>query len=300
MQPTVQDLGRPGLAAIGVPPGGAADALALRLGNRLLGNPDHAAGLELPLSGGLFTFDADAHVVVLGGLAEITLDGAPAELGAVLRVPAGRPLQVGRVVKGARAYLLVRGGLAVPAVLGSASTLLRAGFGGWQGRALRVGDVLPVGEPAGPVFRDDLPRAWRAMLESVRDRRILRAMPGPHAAPGVRAPLWTDEFTVTPRSDRAGLRLSGPPVPSPFAGNMPSEAMAPGSVQVPEDGQPILLMPDGPTTGGYPVAACIAEVDLPTLGQLPPLAKIRFEHVTLHQARELWLEREAMLAREDP
>ncbi len=296
MQTTVQDLGRPGRAALGVPPGGAADPVALRLGNRLLGNPEGAAGLEMPLIGGLFAFDADAHAVILGGQADIHLDGAPAPSGAVLRVPAGRPLRVGRVAFGARAYLCIRGGLAVPAVLGSASTLLAAGFGGHQGRALRAGDAIPLGTPAGPTLRESLPPAWRAQLESVRDRRTLRAIPDPHAPAG---PLWTEAFTVTPRSDRAGLRLSGPALPSPFGGSMPSEGMSVGSLQVPADGRPILLMPDGPTTGGYPVAARIAEVDHPTLGQLPPLATIRFEQVTLDQARELWRQREAMLARED-
>lgn len=300
MQSTVQDLGRPGRASLGVPLGGAADPLSLRIGNRLLANPEGAAALEMTLSGGVFTFDRDADVVVIGGEAPVHLGDAPANAALPLRVPAGAFLRIGRIHAGARLYLCVRGGLDVPPVLGSASTLLAAGFGGHDGRALRAGDALDVGPPSSDAPRAALPESWRAELLDARERRTLRALPGAHAPAfrGADRLLYVDEFVVTPQSDRAGLRLQGPVVPSPYAGRMISEGMTVGAVQIPENGQPILLMPDGPTTGGYPVAACIAEVDLPTLAQLPPLARVRFERVTLEEARALWSAREALLAEE--
>lgn len=291
---TVQDQGRPGFSALGVPRGGAADPLSLRAANRAVGNPDDAAGLEMTMIGGRYAFDGPARVAVVAGGAEISIAGAPVPEGEPQIVGAGQEVRVGRITRGFRAYLAVRGGVEVPRVFGSSSTNPSSAFGGVAGRPLRAEDVLPVGGVVAPERPVD--RAWRTALSEGWDRRVLRAVDGPHAAGfGAAGEFWNGSFTVTSRSDRAGLRLAGPKVTGGGTGRMVSEGMMVGAVQVPPDGHPIILMPDGPTTGGYPVVAVVAGVDLATLGQLPPNAAVRFERVTVEGARALWAARERLL-----
>lgn len=310
MLTTVQDFGRDGHGALGVPSGGAADPLSFRLGNRLVGNHDNAPALEMTLTGGAFLFDHDATIVLAGGDLAASIEpsdthtpptpptSAPRPITPWSAVPVhpGDRLRTGPISRGVRAYLCIAGGLAVPSVLGSASTHLAGGFGGFHGRALRAGDQL--GFHTAPPRR--VPAALsdhaRTLARESLDRRTLRAFPGPHTAQFDSSSLfWSSPFTVTTHSDRVGLRLEGPAVPSRAAGRMRSEGMPCGAVQVPENGQPIILMVDRPTTGGYPVIACIATADLPTLGQLRPRDTVRFQPVTLAEARELFHERERRL-----
>jgi biotin-dependent carboxylase-like uncharacterized protein len=293
---TVQDLGRPGFTALGVPAGGAADPLLLRAGNFAVGNAPGDAALELTMVGGRFAFDRAARIVLASVGAELWADGTPAPAGEVLDIGAGREVRVGRITGGFRAYLCIAGGVAVPRVFGSASTDPTSGFGGVGGRVLRAGDALELAGPPDAGGSGRIPPAWRAAVADHCGRRVLRAVAGPHAdaVPGA-ADFWSGAFTVTSRSDRAGLRLEGPSIPTTAGGRLASEGMMPGAVQVPQGGQPIILMPDGPTTGGYPVVAVVAAVDLPALGQLPPHARVRFEPVPCEQARALWAARERSL-----
>jgi len=288
---TIQDLGRPGHSAMGVPGGGAADTMSLRLGNRLVGNDPGAPAIELTLTGGVFLLEGDARVAVTGARVHGTIEGAgsPAQAWrgwSCVEVRGGELLRIGAAEQGCRAYLCIGGGVRVPNVMGSASTLLGAGFGGHDGRALKRGDLVE--------FRGARPAVACAMSESgallaheVHARRVIRAVPGAHAAAfnleGA-AIFWGSSFSVSEHSDRVGLRLRGPSVASPLGGRMVSEGMMWGAVQVPEDGRPIVLMCDHPTTGGYPVIACVASVDLPVLGQLRPRDEVRFEAVTVEQA----------------
>lgn len=284
---TVQDLGRPGHRASGVPLGGAMDPFALRVANLLVGNPESAAALELTLFGPDLAFDHDT-LVALGGA---DFGGPPPWEPVVVR--AGEPLRLPRARRLCRGYLAVAGGIDVPPVLGSRSTCVRAGFGGHAGRVLRDGDELPV-----PVCsRRPVGRWWLAPA----------ALPAYSAAPEVRVVrgAQADEFgpqlagaafTVTPQSDRMGVRLSGAPLSRGGVGELPSATVVPGTIQVPPDGQPIVLMADAQTIGGYPQVAHVIGVDLPLVAQLRPGDRVRFREVSLAEAHALLRAAERNLA----
>ncbi|MCC6426407.1 MAG: biotin-dependent carboxyltransferase [Phycisphaerales bacterium] len=301
MLSTVQDNGRPGWSAMGVPVGGAVDRLSLVVGNRLVGNADHTAGIEMTLTGGVFAFDDEASAAITGAESAVSIVGAdgverPGIGWSRLHIAAGESLKIGGMARGARAYLCIGGGIAVEPVMGSASTYLIAGFGGFEGRALRRGDRVPLGEAASA---GGIGEHVIAMARSAITQHTLRAVDGAHAAafndPSV---FWDRLFTVSNRSDRVGVRLEGPKVESPMGGRMTSEGMMWGAIEVPADGSPIVLMADHPTTGGYPVLACIAEIDLPALGQLRPRDVVRFERISVQTARGLLRERRRQLQRE--
>ena len=288
MLTTVQDLGRPGHRAAGVPLGGPMDPFALRVANLLVGNPEDAATLECTLLGPELVFSADT-VIAVGGA---DFEGLAAWQPKV--VHAGERVKLGAVKQGCRGYLAVAGGIDVPVVLGSRSTYLRAGFGGFQGRALRDGDALTVKDVA------------RRMMDHWRiDARIL---PGYSASPTVRVvrgaqldefggALFAAEFKILPQSDRMGIRLGGAKLTRiGGAVELVSSAVAPGTVQVPPDGQPIVLMADAQTIGGYPQAAQVISVDLPLVAQLRPGDRVKFAEVTLEEAHKLAFIREHVLA----
>lgn len=274
---TVQDLGRVGLAHLGVARGGAADPVSLRVANLLVGNPPHLAALEITLAGATLRFVRDALVATAGADADLRVDGRVVAGWQPVAVLAGQVLELGEVQGGARTYLAVRGGLAVPAVLGSASTHLAGGFGGVEGRALRAGDVLPFGPPPPPVTR-------RAGRVSARTRSflvgtsVLRVLPAAHLCASELAGLLAATFTVSPRSDRTGVRLAGPRLPATTAALL-TEGVPTGAVQLPPDGHPILMLADHPTTGGYLQLATVIAADLHLLGQLRPGNAVRFRLV---------------------
>lgn len=288
MLTTVQDLGRPGHRAAGVPLGGAMDVFALRVANQLVGNAEDAAVLECTLLGPELGFGADT-VIAVGGA---DFEGLAAWQPRLVR--AGERVKLGAVRSGCRGYLAVAGGIDVSVVLGSRSTYLRAGFGGFEGRALRDGDRLKV-----PDVTRHLTNHWRI------DARIL---PGYSAAPTVRVvrgaqldefggALFAAEFRILPQSDRMGIRLGGDKLTRiGGAAELVSSAVAPGTVQVPPDGQPIVLMADAQTLGGYPQAAQVISVDLPLMAQLRPGDRVKFAEVTLEEAHQLAFVREHVLA----
>ena len=265
---TVQDLGRFGWAHFGVSASGAADALALRAGNLLVGNAENAAGLEMTLVGGAFEFECDAVIALTG-----SDFGAGLPLWAPVAVKAGCVIRCGATRSGARCYLTVRGGLSVLRTMGSASTHLATGVGG---RALRRGDLLPVGDDA---VRQ--PRRAAAPPRFPRDA-ALRVTRGPQAE-WFGEELYRGTWMVTEESNRMGLRLRGKPIPSP-AGHMLTEGVALGAVQAPPDGQPIILFVEHQTTGGYAKPANVISADFWRLGQLRPRALVAFEPVTIEQA----------------
>lgn len=292
MLTTVQDLGRFGHLEMAVPESGAADGLSLRLGNRMLGNPEQAAGLEFTLTGPTVCFSADTWVVVTGGE---TKEGRGVRGCEPVRCRAGEPLVVGALEAGARGYVCVAGGVDVALVLGSRSTLMGAGFGGQDGRALRAGDALPIGAAVTGKLRVDAERA-RAWLRGVHGRRTIRVVDGLHAdgfSEAARQAFFGSWFEVSERSNRTGMRLGGDTVVLPERGGVWSEPTANGCVQVPGDGRPIVLGPDRPTTGGYPVIACVIAADLPVVGMLRPRERIRFERVEVADAARIWAEQEA-------
>jgi KipI family sensor histidine kinase inhibitor len=289
---TVQDLGRPGYGHLGVPHSGAADAAGLRLANRLAGNPDGAAGIEFTLGRAALAFPAGAVVAVTGAPVPLTVQGPPAggaapgdvAHGDAFEVPAGGVLRMAAPAVGLRSYLAVRGGVGVPPVLGSRSADLRSGLGP---AALRRGDVLPVGDDpataAGGVAAQPVavqPAAVQpTVLPVAGEPSVLRVIPGPRDdwfAPGALRQLCAATYVVTPASDRTGLRLDGPALPSAGRGELLSEGVAAGALQVPHGGKPILLLADHPVTGGYPVIATVLSADIGLAAQLRPGSKLRF------------------------
>ena len=280
---TVQDLGRFGFGAVGVSPGGAADALALRVANLLVGNLAGAAGLEITLLGPRLRFDAPATIALAGADLGPRLAGAAVPMHVRLEVPGGAELAFVGGAAGARSYLAIAGGVAVPAVLGGASTDLRGGFGGFAGRALRAGDRLAIGTPSLPAGALLGPPPPALLSRSA----ILRVLPGVHVelfSEASRQLLWESEFEVRSDSDRMGVRLAGPSLALLAPRELVSEGVAPGAVQVPSGGAPIVLGVDHPSTGGYPQIAHVISADLPRLAQLRPHQRIRFAPVDLAEA----------------
>lgn len=274
---TVQDLGRPGLAHLGVPASGAADAASLRRANLLVGNAGDTAGLEVTLGRLAVRFAADAAVAVTGAPVPVSLSARGGEAGhdTAFAVTAGSVLRLGAPAAGLRSYLAVDGGIDVPPVLGSRSADRLSGLGP---EPLRPGDRLRLGPARSPLERPllDGPRAVGS------DPVVLRAVAGPRDdwfSADALATLEAASYRVSPASGRTGLRLHGPPLPrSPGRpGELRSEGVATGSLQVTHDGQPILLLADHPTTGGYPVIAVVVAADLRFAAQLRPGGQVRFE-----------------------
>jgi antagonist of KipI len=277
-QTSVQDLGRFGYAHLGVAASGAADALALRAGNLLVGNAENAAALEMTLVGGTFEFETAAVVALTG-----SDFGAGLPLWTAVEVAAGTILRSGASRSGARGYLAVRGGIAVPKVLGSASAHLMTGVGG---QALRKGDVLPIGSEA-------VRGARKQAVTAPTAETPLRVTAGPQAA-WFGDELYGATYQVLEESNRVGLRLKGPAITSP-AGHMLTEGVALGAIQIPPGGQPIVLFVEHQTTGGYPKPANVISADLWRVGQLRPRDQVQFQLVSIEQALELLREQEEWL-----
>lgn len=291
---TVQDLGRPGYGPLGVSASGAADALALRVGNLLVGNPEKSAGLEMTLLGGSFVFVREAAVALTGSDFGAKLDGQPAPTWSGFSVRAGQTLACGPTRSGARSYLCVSGGIEVPLFLGSASTHVLSGLGGFEGRPLRKGDTLRIGASDGP-------RRLTACVP-FEPRKILRVTRGPQQewfSNSARDVFFSCVYRVTEESNRMGLRLDGPAIECPTKGSMITEGVSLGAIQIPAAGQPIILFVEQQTTGGYPKIANVIAADLPSVGQLRPRDEIRFELVTPAVARKLICEQEELLRSEE-
>ncbi|HEY4710941.1 MAG TPA: biotin-dependent carboxyltransferase family protein [Candidatus Acidoferrales bacterium] len=292
---TVQDLGRPGFGPDAVSPSGAADPVSLRLGNRLVNNDESAAGLEMTLLGGTFIFPEGAILAVTGSDFGAILDDVPLELGTSAEVLPGQMVRLGATSSGARCYLCVQGGIAVRPFLGSASTHLLSGLGGFEGRPLRKADVVEVG-PATKTFRKRTiaPQAW----ENLSRRKVLRVTPGPQVdwfSESSQDSFYAGTYRVGEQSNRMGLRLEGPAVSQRDSSQMITEGVSLGAVQVPTAGSPIILFVEQQTTGGYPKIANVISADLHRLGQLRPRDEIRFERVMFDTARSLLIEQEKLL-----
>lgn len=306
---SVQDLGRHGQRQLGICPGGALDVLALRLANRLAGNADGAAGLELTMGGCELRFETDTRIALVGGDFGARLDGTPLWPCWSVPVAAGQTLRLaganaaGAKKAGLRSWLAVAGGIDVPPVLGSRSTDLKAGFGGHEGRALRKGDRLALGastldaaqrarRPFGLRAPDWGPEEGDAAI-------ALRVMPGPEFEQytlAARDLLWSERWRITPQSNRMGSRLAGAELKRKRSGDMLSSAVIPGTIQVPPSGQPIILMGDAQTTGGYPRIGVVIRADLWKLAQAPLNGKLRLVRVDMTQALAAWAAQQRYLA----
>ena len=291
---TVQDCGRWGLQARGVPPAGPMDPWAHRLANALVGNRDTAATLEITLMGPELEFEDERFVAVAGAHFAIDVDGKGQTPNSAFLVPAGARLHLGQRRAGARGYLAVSGGIAVPEVLGSRSTHLVSRMGGMAGRALAAGDSLPLGERGNPRPGQ---RGEVSLPPSGQPARI-RVLPGPHTdrfSPGAMDVLQSSAYTVARESDRMGFRLTGPRIPHSNGADIISDATPVGALQVPASGQPVLLMADRQTTGGYPNLATVISADIGLAGQLAPGDTIQFEACTLQEALAALIKQERAL-----
>jgi len=271
LRSTVQDLGRPGYADLGVPRSGAADAGSLRLANRLVGNPEEFAGIETTLLGVDLDFHSGRWVAVTGAVCPVTIDGRAADPCRPQYVPAGATLRIGTATRGVRSYVAVAGGIAVAPVLASRSTDTLSGIGP---PPLADAMRLPLGPPGGQPSAVDI--APRPMLPPTARVRLV---PGPRddrfTEASLRA-LTTTTYRVTVDSDRIGVRLRGAALAGRHPGGLPSEGVALGAVQVPPDGQPLVFLADHPTTGGYPVVGVVHPADLWQVAQAAPGTAVRF------------------------
>ena len=285
---TVQDAGRPGYRASGMPVAGAMDRLALAAANLLAGNGPGAAALESTVVGGTFRFEVEAIVALAGAELPASLDGQPISTGTPFLAPAGATLTLGVATRGVRTYLAVRGGIDVPVLLGSRSTYVRAGFGGHEGRALRAGDRLPIGavrgaaSPTAALLPAELPA-----LAAPGSTVTLRVIPGPQEDlfhPEGLETLHGATWKVTTQNDRMGYRLDGPPVRLRGAADIVTDAVVPGAVQVSGDGKPMVLMVDCQTTGGYAKPFAVIGPDLRRLAQARAGDGVRFLRCTQEEA----------------
>ncbi|WP_314505699.1 urea amidolyase family protein [uncultured Microbacterium sp.] len=274
---TVQDLGRPGAAALGVAPSGALDRGAARTANRLVGNAEGAAVIEVTMGGFRATAGRDHWFAVAGAWGPIRLAGIEIDPYEAHAWPAGAELHLDWFAHGARAYLAVRGGIEAAQALGSRSTDVLAGIGAAH---VQAGDALRVGEATAPI-----PVAALAPWGAPHDDELeVELAPGPRAewfTASARRRLFDAVWTVTNDADRVGMRLDGPPLERERPGELPSEGMVPGALQVPPSGRPTILLADGPVTGGYPVIAVATDAALDLLAQARPGTRLRFRHARL-------------------
>ncbi len=280
---TVQDLGRYGYAHLGISPGGAADPLSFRIANLLVGNDENAPALEMTLLGPTLAFKEGAVVAIAGADCDCQVDTAEAPINAALDLAPGTVLQCGSITSGARCYLAVQGGFEVPLVMGSASTFAPGHFGGLQGRRLQKGDVLQIGR------HDSFPvRSLRpGSLDALRAPGRLRVTKGSQHdwfGPDAFETLFSTAYIVGEKSDRAGLRLQGAAVRPREPSELLTDGVPLGAIQVPPDGQPIILFVDQQTTGGYPKIANVIAADVHRVGQLRPGDEVRFAEVSIAEA----------------
>jgi antagonist of KipI len=296
---TVQDLGREGFGPMGISPSGAADPIALRLGNRLVGNAEGAAGLEMTLLGGTFVFQNGAVFALTGADLGTTLDGVAVPLWTSVEANEGQILRTGATRSGARCYLCVAGGIDEEPFLGSLSTHLLSGLGGHESRALRKGDSLKIGAAK---RRFQKRTVARKALERLQPRKRLRATPGPQCdsfSEIAKKAFYSNVYRVAEESDRMGLRLEGTPLPIDSHGEMITEGVSLGALQITPAGLPIILFVEQQTTGGYAKIANVISADFCSLGQLRPRDEIRFELVDWETARQLLIEQEKLLASDE-
>ncbi len=296
---TVQDLGRYGFQRYGVPVSGAMDVYALRLANILLGNDEDCAALEMTLIGPKLEFLEDTTIAISGANLAPRLNGHPAPMWRAFRVRRGSLLTFDGPIVGKQTYLALPGGIDVPVQMGSHSTYVRAGLGGFEGRTLQTGDRVSAlrqddnQQPNPATIPDEL-------VPQRLDERPLRVVMGPQSdafTPEGIAAFFSGTYTVSQQSDRVGHRMEGPPITHSRGADIVSDGIPFGAVQITGDGQPVILMADRGTTGGYTKIATVIAVDIPKLAQTLPGNTVTFHAVSVEEAHRLLNEQEEAIAR---
>ena len=293
MLTSVQDLGRYGYSHLGISPCGAADSVSFRLANLLVGNDENAPALEMTLIGGDFAFDEPATVAISG--ADVSFQcGRKIPMWEFVELQAGAEISCGPLANGVRSYMAVRGGIAVKSELGSASTDLAGKFGGYRGRALKDGDLLEIANMRSPETK----RFRKEALPQVRGYGAIHVTKGLQwewFANDRHTAFLNESFAVTQQTNRSGLRLAGPDIRARHSGELLTEGVPSGAIQIPQNGQPIILFVDQQTTGGYPKIANVIASDLHRVGQLRPGDEVRFELVDGDTAVQLLRRRESLI-----
>lgn len=289
---TVQDGGRYGYQETGIQVSGAMDQASFKKANYLVGNDETEAVLEVTLFGGMLEFTEDTIVAVTGADMGPMVDEEPVEMNCPLLIKKGQILTLGMTRQGCRTYLAFAGGIDVPLVMGSRSTNLKCAFGGYGGRALKAGDVLELGKP-----KLSFDRVKKRRTKGIETEKIIevRAVPGPQqeyfTEAGEKA-FYSGTYTITDQSDRMGYRLEGPRAESKSGTDIISDAIPLGAVQIPPSGQPIVLLADRQTTGGYAKIAVVCSFDIPKLVQGRPGDKVRFLKTDVKTAQKLYRKQE--------
>ncbi|KKI88930.1 KipI antagonist [Bacillus sp. SA1-12] len=307
---SIQDLGRYGFQKYGVIVSGAMDTFSLRIANLLVGNEEGEAAVEVTLMGTSFIFEEDCLISVTGGDLSPAIDGEAVPQWRPVYIKKGSVLQFKACKSGCRSYLAVSGGFAIPEVMNSKSTYLRGGIGGYKGRVLQKGDRLhshPIPQNMNALFqhlkrkcqsRSFLVTTWfvnAVPFKKLKQAPMIRVILGgefDRFTQASQSQFFSQEFQITPKSDRMGYRISGPILELKESFDLISEAVSHGTIQVPQDGNPIILLADRQTTGGYPRIANVVSVDLPVIAQLKPGETIRFMEITLEEAEQLYLKEE--------
>lgn len=305
---TIQDLGRYGAQKYGIIVSGAMDSYSLRLGNLLVGNEENEGALEITLFGTSLEFEKDQLIAITGADLAPYLDGKKAPMWRPILVKKGSVLRFKSGIGGSRAYLAFAGGIEIPAVMGSKSTYLKAGIGGLHGRPLAIGDTLSFGEmnELSQIFFDRLqkregPFTWSINYKSLirfaqtDTIRILKGTEFERFTKESQEALFTESYQLTAQADRMGYLMRGKPLRLAEEFNLLSEGVTFGTIQIPPNGQPIILMADRQTTGGYPKIGQVISADLPSLAQLQPHARLRFQEVTLEEAEKAFILNEQII-----
>ena len=300
MLTTVQDLGRFGYRRFGMLCSGAMDSLSARLANSMLANPENSAVLEYTLIGPTLTFHKPAAVCLCGGISKPVIDDHPANINSIIFIKAGQTLKIGAIKTGCRGYLAIKGGFIVPEILGSASTYLRGKVGGLNGRRIQESDSLtfaPFSENSDHLSTlspspDITEYLWRS--DKVR---YIRGPQYHWFSDNSILSFNREPFSINSNSDRMGYRLTGPEISLRKTQELLSEGVAPGSIQIPPNGQPIILMSDSQPTGGYPKIAQVATIDIPRVAQMKPGDTLGFQEISLAQAQQELMQQRILLDR---
>lgn len=291
---SIQDLGRVGWGQYGVPRSGAMDEFALRAANRLVGNSDESAGIEVGIGGIQFRALQNMIIAVCGWGFSVWVNENKMDLWQSFRLREGQTVRIDHVGGGMWAVVAIQGGIDVKIIMDSRSTSLLGGFGGWQGRLLKEKDCLPIGETLNKTVQEPVRILPQNAIPPYCDNLCLRAVVGPHLdllGNEADRQFFQQTFTVSSSSNRTGYRLQGESLRVKFNGEMISFGMLPGAIQIPPSGEPIVMMADAPTSGGYPVIAVVIRADLPLLAQAEPFkSRIQFKPVSVRIAREAYVE----------
>ncbi|WP_156289583.1 5-oxoprolinase subunit C family protein [Oceanobacillus salinisoli] len=293
---SIQDLGRTGYQQYGVVVSGAMDVFALQVGNLLVGNPRNAAGIEAVIMGPKLNFLKNTVIAVCGADLSPTLDGKEIPMWTSIFVETGQSLSFGKPKNGAYTYVTVAGGIETPVVMGSRSTYVKAAIGGGEGRCLQKGDVLKAGKMETVQFKEK--SLSPELIPSYETHPKIRVILGPDekafTASGIETFL-SEKYKITTKTDRMGARLEGPKIEHISGADIISDSIFPGTIQVPANGQPIILLADRQTTGGYTRIANVISVDFAKVAQSLPGTELEFEAVTVEKAQQLYVKREKIL-----